>query len=218
MLTSPITITGQADPTFEQNLVVAIYGEDGAQLALTPTTIMADVGQRGPFEASLEFSVSAQQAGRISVYDISAMDGGIVHLASIEVVLMPSGSPQITSEMPGPESIDMQMPPHGAEIGGGLILIRGFSEYYFESTLGYMLCGGGLESGDPHDLCGSSNNVLASGAIMINSPDIGQPGPIDTEISYSITEATTVRLVIYATSPRDGGLIHVVSRVLHLNP
>lgn len=218
MLTSPITITGEADPTFEQNLVVAIYGEDGTQLAISPTTIQADVGQRGPFTVDLSFSVATQQAGRISVFDLSAMDGGIVHLSSVDVMLMPSGTPQITSQVLGLESIALLVPQQSAQISGGIIPIKGFSDYYFESNLGYVLCGGGLESGPPDDLCGSADNVLAAGAIMINSPDMGQPGPIDAQITYSVSEPTTVRLVIYATSPRDGGLIHVTSRVLQLNP
>ncbi len=217
MLVSPVTITGQANPTFEQNLVVAIYDESGTQLALEPTTIQADVGQRGSFSIELEFSVSSQQAGRIAVYSTSAMDGGLVHLNSVDVVLMPSGEAQITTPSQQAESIQIELPANGAQVSGGVITLTGYSDYYFESTLGMVLCGPG-GSGEPHELCGSDDNILASGPVMIQSPDIGQPGPFQVKISYSVSEATPARLVLFATSPRDGGFIHVVSVNIQLNP
>lgn len=217
MVTSPLTISGQADPTFEQNLVVAIYDESGTELALEPTTIQSDIGQRGPFSIELEFSVSSQQAGRISVFSTSAMDGGLVHLNSVDVVLMPSGAAQITTPSEQAESIRIDTPATGAQVSGGVINLSGYSDYYFESTLGMVLCGPG-GSGSPHDLCGSDDNILATGTVMIQSPDVGQPGPFQAEISYSVSETTPARLVLFATSPRDGGFIHIVSINLQLSP
>src|SRR5690606_12137787 len=40
-LTSPVSVQGQSRPTFEQNLVVAVYDADGQLLGLQPTTIEA---------------------------------------------------------------------------------------------------------------------------------------------------------------------------------
>jgi hypothetical protein len=217
MVVSPITISGQADPTFEQNLVIAIYDESGAELALEPTIIQADVGQRGPYSIELEFSVGNQQAGRISVFSISAMDGGLVHLSSVDVVLMPSGEAQLTTPSEQTESIRINAPETGAEVSGGVINLSGYSDYYFESNLGMVLCGPG-GSGSPHELCGSDDNILASGPVMIQSPDIGQPGPFEAEITYTVSEAIPARLVLFAASPRDGGFIHVTSINIQLNP
>jgi hypothetical protein len=215
---SPVTVQGEADSTFEQNLVVTITGEDGSLLAQTPTTIQTPLGERGPFSVEISFSVAAQQAGRISVFSTSAMDGSLEHLSSSEVVLLPSGTSQLTQAAAGKESIGILKPAPLAEISGGNLGFSGFSEYFFESTLGVVLCGGGGGSGAPDPLCGTSDNVLALGAVTIDSPDIGQPGPFSGMISYSVTGTTPARLVFYATSPRDGGLLHVSSIPIQLDP
>lgn len=217
MVVSPLEVAGQADPTFEQNLVIAIYAEDGTQLALAPATIQADLGYRGPYSLELEFSVESQQAGRITVYSTSARDGGIIHLNSVDVVLLPSGSSQISTNTEELESILIESPANGDRVSGGVIQLSGFSDYYFESNLGMVLCGPG-GSGAPDELCGTEDNALARGAVTIQAPDVGQPGPFSAEINYSVMEPTPARLLLYATSPRDGGLIHVSSVNLELAP
>jgi len=88
-VTSPVHVAGEANPTFEQNLVVQISDADGNVIATVPTTIQADVGQRGPFFVEAPFTVDSEQPGRISVYAASARDGGITHLSSVEVTLRP---------------------------------------------------------------------------------------------------------------------------------
>ena len=216
-ITSPVTVSGEADSTFEQNLVVMVTGEDGAQLALAPTTIQAPLGQRGAFSLELAFAVAAEQPGRVSVFSTNAMTGGIDHLASVEVTLLPSGSASPSSNPPAPESIAISSPLHSAVVSGGSIAVSGFSDYYFESSLGLALCGGGA-SGDADDLCGTTGNVLATGTATINAPDIGQPGPFSGSLSYSISAPTSGRLVVYATSPRDGGILHLSSVPLQLQP
>ena len=82
-------VAGEADPTFEQSLVVQITGADGAVIATAPTQINAEMGQRGPFGVDVPYAVTAQVRGRIVVFDSSPRDGGITHLASQEVILRP---------------------------------------------------------------------------------------------------------------------------------
>jgi hypothetical protein len=80
-----------------------------------------------------------------------------------------------------------------------------------------MLCGAG-GSGTPNDLCGTEDNILASGNAFINSPDVGQPGPFAGELTYSVSEPTSARIVVFAASARDGGLLHVNSIPILLLP
>ena len=84
-VTSPVRVSGEAESTFEQNLVIQVADENGAVLTTTPTTIQSEMGTRGAFSAEVEFSVAADQPGRISVFSASPRDGGLVHLASVEV-------------------------------------------------------------------------------------------------------------------------------------
>lgn len=216
-ITSPVTVQGQSRPTFEQNLVVAVYGEDGSLLAQQPTTLDSPMGEPGNYSMEITFAVVSEQPGRVSVYETSAMDGGIIHLSSVEVTLRPSGPAEIQPADLGLESIGIQFPAAMAEISSGLITVSGFSDYYFESNLGLMLCGGG-GSGAPNDLCGTADNILASSNAMIDAPDMGQPGPFSGQLTYSVSEQTPARIVVFAASPRDGGLLHVSSIPILLSP
>jgi hypothetical protein len=217
VVTSPVLVEGQSRPAFEQNLVVAIYDVDGNQLALQPTTIQADAGLPGPFSIEIPFSVGSEGPGRIAVYETSALDGGIVHLSSVEITLTNSGTATLQEAQIALENIVISSPLALAEVSGGFIAVSGFSEYYFESQIGLVLCGGG-GSGAPHELCGTEDNVLASSVAMIDSPDMGMPGPFSGELTYSISAQTPARIVLYASSMRDGGLTHVSSIPILLNP
>lgn len=217
VVTSPVTVQGQSRPTFEQNLVVAVYDENGQVLALQPTTIQSEAGTPGDFSIDLSFLVANEQPGRISVYETSAMDGGMVHLSSVEVTLSPSGPANIVPAEFHFESIYITQPVALQEVSGGVITVNGMSDYYFESQLGLLLCGpGGQGAGD--DLCGTIDNVLAQSVAMIDSPEMGLPGPFSGELIYSVSEPTPVRIVVYAASARDGGWLHVSSIPVMLLP
>ncbi len=209
-ITSPVTVTGQSRPTFEQNLVLAVYGEDGSLLIQQPTIIQSDNSTPGPFTSDLSFTVDHEQPGRVSVFETSAMDGGIVHLSSVEVTLG-TGVANIVPAIVGFESISIESPLPNMEISGGFITITGMSDYYFESQLVMVLCGGGDGGGAADPLCGEAHNVLGGGVAMINSPDMGQPGPFSGTLTWSVSGPTPGRIIVYATSPRDGGLVHVAS-------
>jgi hypothetical protein len=217
-ITSPVTVSGQSRPTFEQNLVIAIYDEGGNQLALQPTTIAADAGSPGPYSAELSFSVDREQAGRVAVMEYSAMDGGLVHLTSTEVTLLPGGVANLVAQPIATENIAILFPPPNVEISGGSLTVTGFSEYYFESQLGLALCGGGDGSGAPDPVCGESSNRLALSVAMIDSPDIGQPGPFSGTLTWTVAEATPGRIVVYAESMRDGGITHLNSIPVLIQP
>ena len=216
-VTSPVTVEGQSRPTFEQNLVLAVYGEDGGLLAQQPTSLDSPAGEPGNYSTEVPFEVNSEQPGRVSVYETSAMDGGIVHLTSVAVTLRPGIAAEIHPPHLSYESIEIQTPIPMGEISGGIISVSGYSDYFFESNLGLVLCGGG-GSGAPNDLCGTEDNILANGNAMIDAPDVGHPGPFSGELTYSVSEPTPARIVVFAASPRDGGLMHVSSIPILLSP
>lgn len=216
-ITSPVTVQGQSRPTFEQNLVVAVYDQFGELLGLTPTTLDSPAGSPGNFNTELAFTVSSEQPGRVSVYETSAMDGGMVHLSSVEVTLRPGGAAEIFPAEFQFESIQIQFPAPNDELSGGMLTVSGFSDYYFESNLGLVLCGEG-GSGAPNELCGTADNILAAGNALIDAPDMGQPGPFSGELSYSVSAPTHARVVVFAASARDGGLLHLSSIPVMLVP
>lgn len=214
---SPVLISGVADGTFEQTIVVRITDEAGNILTTVPTTIVADIGQRGPYEVEVQFGVPNDQPGRIAVFSTSARDGGLIHLSSVEVTLLASGAVNLLSAGARSESIRIDSPTLLATVSGGTLHLTGFSDYVFESNLGVMLCGEG-GSGDPHFICGTVDNILATGNVLIQSPDIGLPGPFAGDVTYAVAQSTRARLVVFSTSPRDGNVVHLASQEIVLEP
>jgi hypothetical protein len=216
-VTSPVTVSGEAEPTFEQNLVVQITDQFGAVLATVPTTIQAGAPDRGPYAVDVEFTVTEDQPGRISVYSTSARDGGLTHLASVEVNLLVTGPAAPAAAETHPEDLIIYGPSINASVSGGVIHVEGYSQYVFESQLGVAICGEG-GSGDPEPVCGTNDNMLASGVAFVNSPDIGQPGPYAGDLPYTIAAPVQARLVVFSTSARDGGVLHLATVPIELSP
>ena len=215
---SPVLVSGFADAAFEQSLVIRVDDQDGNLLSIRPVSIQADLGERGAFEAEAEFSVANDQPGRISVFDIDARDGSLVHLSSVEVTLLASGEANIQPPIVTDEIIEITTPEFQADVTGGTLLLEGFSEYFFEANLSVVLCADGTDSDVSHPVCGTSDNVFAEGFATINSPDIGQPGPFQGEIQFNVEGPKIVRVIVYAVSARDGGLLHASSTLVTLLP
>ncbi len=216
-VTSPVQVAGEADPTFEQNLVVQITDADGAVVATQPTTIQAAAGARGPFNVLVPFTATVAGPGRISVFSTSPRDGGLIHLASVEVTLLSGGIAVIVPGQPHTETHIILEPAPQAQMSGGTLHLSGYSAYVFESQLSLAVCGEG-GSGAPEPVCGTADNVLATGTTAIASPDVGQPGPFASLLAYHVSTTAPARLAVYSRSPRDGGIVHLTSVPVSLAP
>ena len=203
-IASPVRVAGFADPTFEQALVVELVGQDGSALVEAPTTIGADVGLRGPFSIDLEFSVAEDQPGRIVVYTTSPRDGGVIHLASVEVTLLAGGASVLLPSQTHAEDITIHEPAADAVIAGGVILVTGFSSPTFEQNLVI-------------DITDGEGNVVGATATTILA-DAGAGGPFRAELTYVISAEQPGRVTVYSVSARDGGVLHLSSREITLRP
>jgi len=207
---SPLQVAGFSGPAFEQSLVARLSGAEGETLAEAYPIIQADTGQAGAFQAALDFTVAAEQPGRVSVFQTSPRDGGMVHLSSAALTLLPAGHAELLQNDFLYEVIEIYSPGLMEEIAGGVLRVEGYSEYFFESSLALALCGEG-GTGAPDFICGTVDNILAEGYVMIDSPDIGRSGPFGGTITYSVAAPIRARLVVYAVSPRDGAIEHLSS-------
>lgn len=203
-VTSPLRVAGIANPTFEQNLVIRLVRPDGTELALQPTTIQADIGQRGPFEAEVPFTVTGEENVLVQIFSDSARDGGLTHLSSVMVRLAESGPEQIEPVSGRAEQIAIFAPQPNATIRGGVVRVEGFALASFEQTLVI-------------DLLDADGNTLARAPVTVNAPDLGQPGSFQAEIPYRLTSAGPGRIVV-----RDPGAInatiHLSSVEVRLEP
>jgi hypothetical protein len=212
-----VRVSGEADPTFEQNLVIEITDANGAVIATQATTIQSAGAARGPFDAQVPFTVTAQEPGRISVFSTSPRDGGLIHLSSVDVTLLTGGTAEPFAGPVHNETHVILEPAPQASISGGSLHVSGFSDYVFESQLSLALCGEG-GSGAPDQVCGTADNVLATGTATLNAPDVGQPGPFAGDLTYHVSAAVQARVVVFSRSARDGGIVHLSTVPVQLAP
>lgn len=202
---SPLQVHGMAAPTFEQNLGLRLIDFDGATLAEGSVIIDAPLGERGPFSGQLEFTVSAQQPAALQVFATSARDGGITHLDAAIVTLLTSGPANVTQAEAGPEQIQIETPAAGATVSGGTVTVRGFGLASFEQTLVAEVLDG-------------TGAVVGQAPITVAAPELGQPGPFEVEVSYSVGSSGPGRIVVRDPSPAYGGPVHLNSVEIELQP
>jgi hypothetical protein len=205
IVNGPLRVAGEADPTFEQNLVIRLLLADGTELALLPTTIQAGIGERGAFEVDVPFSVSGEQQAFVQVYATSARDGGVTHLSTVGLTLADSGDEQIVLVEAHPERIQISQPALGDTISGGTITMAGTALASFEQTLLV-------------EVLDEAGQVLNSQPIIVAAPELGQPGPFSLELAYEVATAMPGRIVVRDPSPAFGGDVHLASVEVTLEP
>ncbi|GAB4580093.1 MAG: hypothetical protein Fur0022_28320 [Anaerolineales bacterium] len=204
-VTSPLHISGMADPTFEQNLVVRIVLDDGTEIALTPTTIQADLGLRGPFSIDIPLTITGERQAFIQVYTTSARDGGITHLSSVGVTLTESGPVEIRPVTDTSERINIYTPTLGGTVSGGVAHIEGFALASFEQ---HLLV----------EVVDENGNVIGSSPVTVAAPDLGMPGPFTVDVPYTLSTAGPGRIVVRDPSAAFDGDVHIASVEVQLEP
>lgn len=204
-LTSPLRVRGIADPTFEQTLVIRLVLADGTELALTPVIIQAELGQRGPFEAEIPFTVTGEQQAFIQVYTTSARDGGVTHLSALGVTLAEAGPTDIRPVTDFSERIVIYTPALGSAISGGVAHVEGFALASFEQ---HLLA----------EVVDENGKVIGFAPLTVNAPDLGIPGPFVVDIPYTLAAPGPGRIVIRDPSPAFDGDVHLSSVEVNLAP
>jgi hypothetical protein len=206
-LTSPLRVRGEADSTFEQTLVARLVDSNGNVLYQEPLMIQSPLGERGPFDAELNAAVSEPTNVFLQVYATSPRDGGITHLETMGggITLMPDGPQEIVMRDPYPERINVFAPQSGQQISGGVVHVEGYGLASFEGTLVLEL----------YDVEGE---LIGSEPIIVQSPDMGTPGPFSGDIPYDITQPMPARLVVLDPLPIANGVNHITSVEIQLQP
>ena len=200
-----INLSGVADPTFEQHLLVKVTLDDGTEIASVPTIIGVEAGKRGPFSVEIPFSVDTERQAFIQVSSSSARDGGTTHLSSVTVTLSPTGPERINKVEPHPEQIIILQPAPGAEISGGMVHVQGYGWASFEQTLVV-------------DILDIDGNVIGSQPVIVNSPEMGEPGPFEVDVAYTLQTPGPGRVVVRDPSVVIPSDVHLTSVEVNLSP
>jgi hypothetical protein len=208
-LVHQVHVEGVADSTFEQTLVIEVVMFAGAEqvLARQPVIIEAELGQRGPFAADIEFAFTgeADAPGEIRVYATSPRDGGLTHLASAHVTLGASGASDIRPAGAHTEQIVITSPGPAATVAGGTARVEGIGLASFEQTL----------VAEIYDAAGI---LIGRAPITVNAPEYGVSGPFAVDVAYSADAAGPGRIVILDPSPAFGQTLHLASVEVLIEP
>ncbi|MBN1267373.1 MAG: hypothetical protein JXA25_17915 [Anaerolineales bacterium] len=202
---SPLHVTGWADPTFEQTLLARVLRTDGSLLIDQPIQIAADMGQRGPFGADLPFSVTEAENVLVQILDISARDGGVVHLASVGVTLLPGGDEVLSQAGLAEERLQIFRPAPGETIRGGRVLVEGYGLASFENSLVVEV----------YDAGGARVGFTPC---MTSAQEPGEMGTFSVEVEYNVSLEGPGRVSVVDTLPVFDGVGHVTSVVVTLAP
>ena len=87
-VTSPMRVTGTAD-TFEATFQYELADADGKILSKHFETATSGSGTRGTFDFTVPFRVDHEQAGTLTVFELSAENGSRVHVRYVPLQLEP---------------------------------------------------------------------------------------------------------------------------------
>jgi hypothetical protein len=211
-LVGAVHVEGEADPTFEQHLVIQVVALDEEPfpvLAQQSVILQAEAGRRGSFSADLVFDAggftTGERPGAIEVFSTSPRDGGVTHLASAQVTLAISGEISIVPGDMMDERIAIFIPAPAAVVSGGVAHVEGFALASFEQTLLV-------------EILDVEGNGIGAAPVTVTAPDLGFPGPFVVDVPYVLAAAGPGRIVVRDISPAFGQDIHRASVDVQLEP
>jgi LysM repeat protein len=204
-VTSPLRVAGSADPAQHQEIEVRLLLEDGSTLAETTATIDAPLGQRGPYEVELPFTISGERQAFLQVLSRSARDGGITSLNAVGLTVAAAGPEEIRTVAATPARVTIYEPAPLQTVSGGVATVNGFGFASFEQTLVV-------------EVLDAAGNVAGSEPVMVDSVALGEPGPFSVDVAYHASSAGPGRIVVRDPSPAFGGDVYVTSVEITLAP
>ncbi len=207
-LVSPMAVRVQTRlPVFEQTLTLRVLLDDGRDL-IPPQAVVTSGDEGGwlTFVAGLPFAVTEERNAFLQAYATSPRDGGVTHLASVGMLVMPGGAAEVRlAEAGETERLQILLPAEGAAINGGVVHVEGFGLATFEQTLLIEV----------HD---AADAVIGLQPVLVQAPDFGLPGPFATDVAYTLSAAGPGRIVVRDISPAHGSDVHRSSVDVDLAP
>lgn len=205
-------LEGESDPTFEQNLVIRILGEDAGQIIETSTMIESDFGTRGNFSKLIELPTRTSRSIMVQILDFSAKDGSLNHLSSVVVFRATDSEPVRTGESKA-EIIRLDKAELVTDPLGPYLQVIGAGQESPTNILFYAICGD-TEGSSPDLVCGSIENRIVEGDFRIDADQMGKPGYFSIRISIDSRLPENSKLVVYSISTMNGAIDHASSMII----
>lgn len=180
---------------------IALYGEDGRLLtrnlkSVPPGGKGVDQHIQVPFEIP-----AAAEMGRLTISTLDKQ-GRVQSLNSVRLLLLSSGTSEITPPGNPSEPIGIFSPEVEESISGGVVHVKGD---LWPFNLNQVVI----------ELVGPDRKIITSRILSVNSID---PQLFETTLPYKVFVPTAARLTIRQDDDRINGLFYVYSQEIFLNP
>lgn len=203
---SPFQVFGRGGPSYNERVSIRLYGEDGRLISDQVTYLLVYPGRAGNFVARVEFDTPyVAEAARLEVSTQDPRYGRLAQLASVDLVLLSTGTPRVHPQLDGPEKLAILSPQEGALIQGGVVQVRGAGWAASDQPLTI-------------ELLDRNGSPLARQPIWFDSAVIGQAGSFSVDLSYQIPFAQYGRLALSEQSVGIPGTLHYSSVEIWLQP
>jgi len=198
---SPITLRMDITSGESEKVQVDLYGEDGRLLSRVSKKVpLSGDGVYQQIKVPFEIPGAAEVA-RLSV-STTDKAGRVQALNSVRLLLMSSGTNEITTPGNPSEPIGVVSPTLKDTASGGVLIVRGdVWPFNLEPIL--------------FELIGPDGKSLGLRILTVNTL---QPQLFDTTIPYKVLEPTLARLSIRQDDDRIDGLFYLYSQEILLNP
>lgn len=206
-LTSPMAVrVATTVPAFENTLMLCVLLADGSEL-VSPRVIIGSETESGTltFEAALDFEVPEEQPAFVQAFVVSPRDGGVSHLSSVGVTVLPAGTAEVRPAVVEPERLQILHPTAGESIRGGTVRVEGIGVASFEQTLVI-------------EVLDAAGDVIGMQPALVQAPDWGLPGLFVAEVAYTTDVAGPGQIVVRDISPAHGQDVHRTSVEVTLAP
>jgi hypothetical protein len=198
---SPITLRMHIIAGGSGKAQIDLYGEDGRLLTrnvkkVPPGGKGVDQNIKVPFEIP-----GAAEVGRLTISTLDKQ-GRIQYLNSVRLLLLSSGSNEITPPGNPSEPVGIFDPLEEEAISGGVLNIRSDVWPFNPNPLLF-------------ELIGPDGKSIG---LRIVNPEHLNPQMVETTIPYRVTVPTLARLTIRQDDDRIDGLFYVYSQEVMLNP
>jgi hypothetical protein len=205
-LNSPIQVAGFGGPSAEDRVEVRLIGENGRLIAKGLAYLYVLPGNAGYFYANVPFvsELVAEQAW-IEIRSFGERYGELRHLSSQEIILLTVGKERIYPDIRGAEQITIFRPRSNAIVEGGTVLVSGAGWVNDDHPLQI-------------EIWDRFGNPVGSSEATVMSPEPGQLGAYQAEVTYETTTPQWARIVVYEIGPPQLPIRHLTSVEIWLNP
>lgn len=189
---SPFRLIGRAGPSFEERVLIRLFGEEGQLLHEKTTILFAYPGNAGRFVTILAYETPLlAEAGRVQIDTLDPRQGRLAHRYTQDLVLLADGPDKIRPGHQGPTQLAILDPKPGAFIPQGTLPVSGGGWSYGE---GRLL----LQAWD------QSGEILASTPLELSNGLDGDTGVFDAELEIGVSASQYGRLAVMEVHPATG--------------